>query len=310
MKKMRWVLLGMLVAGSVQARGLMLDETALTPELRRSLTSEIDAAKKRDAEAFSIVSGLPKYAVHADSRKRGRLAVLTPSLKPLGARAVLPLIELLAFQASEVSGMPESARLALEIGAIEALGSLRDPRAAPVLTAIVVSPATGERVLRSAAEALGKQETDAAIATLVSLRDAGGARREAALAGFGSCRRLASAQILAEELARATSPSDRQTLARMLGRVANAWAWETGKVGLAEEQAPLRELVARALIRAHLAAVDEETKEATAKALLVADVPTTPSLLIEARQGVSNDGLARLNTLGQRFDRSPVRARR
>lgn len=303
---MRWMLLGLLVATSAQARGLLLDAAALPAQTREALQKQIALAKREDAEAFAMAQGLHVTAARADQSRRGRVAPITPMLRAFGQRAALPLIELLAFESPDVSGLKPSAKLSLEMGALQALGRLRDARAEPVLAAIIARPELTGDPLVSAAEALGSLSTDAAVAHLAELAKSGGARAEAAWAGLGKCRRLAAVELLASQLGTVKDLAQFKQVVKMLGRVGNAWAWQTGKVGPAGEEAAVRELAARTLIRAHLTALHPEAVDATAKALLVVDAPTTPSLLIEAREGASATELAALKRLGERFERSPL----
>lgn len=292
--------------GLVQANGRVLSPKTLPEPARAQLEVELSRAKAVNPEAFTRLARVLAQVETLDARKRGRLAPVSPLLKALGPDALWPIVERLAFEAGEMP-TAASARLALDVGLIEAGGYLRDVRAAPVWIAILDGAEQRPEVVRAAAGALARLDTDAAAAKLVALANGDGLRRDAALAMMGNCRRLVVARTLADSAANPLGDArTMQTIIRSLGDVGNAWAWRTPSVRARSEEGAVRQVAAQALLTVWLEH-DGAVRQAAANALLVVDAPTTPLLLQRARAGASADDRQALDALAIRLANNPAR---
>ena len=137
-----WICLGVAIFTSAGAPasggGLLLTRARLPPPAARSLEAEISAARLANPAAFRAVAELGRSANALDEGKRGPVAPMARALKPLGPAGLMPMLELSALRSP--AGLSESAALSLELGLIEAVGQLRDPRAAPVLWGVLSLP--------------------------------------------------------------------------------------------------------------------------------------------------------------------------
>lgn len=292
-------------ASAARADGLLLSPSALPEASRKSLADEIAQAKKKSPEAFEKVRRLAATVPTWDARKRGRIAPVSPVFKGIGADALWPMVELIAFDAPSQKEWKPSASLALALGLVEAASATRDVRLAPLWIAILDGRESRPELLRATVESLGKLETDQAAAKLIALSKTDGPKRDAALAGMGQCRRPAVARALSDALDARPDELTAKTLARALGDIGNAWAWKAQKDPRSEE-AETRELAAKALLRAYLA-YEGEARQAASNALLVVDAPVTPALISTAKKGANEKQLAALETLSQRWAKNPVR---
>lgn len=300
------VALTLFAGGMVQANGRVLSPQALPEPVRAQLEVELSREKAANPEAFTQLARVVAQVETLDARKRGRLAPLSPLLKALGPDALWPMVERIAFVAGEAPGAA-SAHLALDVGLIEAAGYLRDPRVAPIWIALLDGAEQRPEVVRAAAGALARLDTDAAAAKLVALAQGDGLRRDAALAMMGNCRRLVVARALAD--AALKHPGDvraMQTIIRSLGDVGNAWAWRTPSVAARSEEGAVRQVAAQALLTVWLEH-DGAVRQAAANALLVVDAPTTPLLLQRARAQASADDRQALDALAVRLANNPAR---
>lgn len=266
----------------------------LTPAADASLRQSIAQARKTDATPFANVSDIVTKAAERHAAARGRHAPVAQSLARLGAPAVLPILELLAVDKSNV------ARRDL----IEATGLLADARALPVLNAIVGDAGEDAETTRTSAEAIARIGTMEAATTLVStLNAAHGDRERALVAGMGECRRGSVTDALATR-ARSSDAALSATAARSLGRAGNAWAWKT--LSDHTEEPHIRETAARALVDAFVAH-DGEARLAASNALMVVDSPLTPSLIAQARPSAPPATQTALDSLATRFASNPTR---
>ena len=291
----------------VMAGGNVLSPAQLNAKDRAALVASIQAGKKQHSEAFSATRALSARAAEFDASKRGRMAAMGPKFKALGPNALLPMLELVAIDAPERGEMPDSAWIALRAGLIEAIGSHRDPRARPVLYAILDGPEQEHYVVRATVEALGLLGSDADTAKLVIASKAGGPKAYSIVSALGNCRRLGAAKELARVLGQHPADSMAMAAARSLGNVGSAWAWKTPAVAqYAAEEAPVRIEAARALVEA-FAAYDGEVRQACSNALMVVDEASTPALIGAAKATASPQTAAALDALAARFARNPVR---
>ncbi|MDF2696147.1 MAG: hypothetical protein K0S65_4530, partial [Labilithrix sp.] len=155
-------------------------------------------------ELFKAVQDVALHAKELDAGARAPGVPLTMHFKPLGQRALYPMLEALVFDA-HTSDLPPSAASALRLGLIEAVGSIRDARAIPVL-ARILELGRDDKTVRAASEGLARIGTDDAIGILTSAAlkaktDTGGQDRERAiLSGMHDARREAAARFLAKRL--------------------------------------------------------------------------------------------------------------
>lgn len=299
--------LGLLAGEAMAAEGVLIGSGRLPAAARTTLVAEIQKARAATPAAFDKLDDLRKQLPEIDAAKRGRLAAMTPALKALGTDALLPMLEELAVESDGRGSLTETAWLAWRVALLEAVGALRDPRSAAVLTAILESPQTELPIVQAAAEALGKLGTDAAAAKLSALAAVAGPKQAGVLAGMGECRRASIAGALAGAIA--PLPADGEAakrILRSLGNVGSAWAWKTPVVAASGEEAATRKAAATALMGAFVAS-SGDVRRLAADAILVVDDPSTPALIAAARKGASAALHAELDALAARFAQSPIR---
>src|SRR5262249_49865855 len=152
---------------------------------------------------------------------------------------------------------------------IEAVGSIRDPRAIPVL-AKILDVSRDDKTTRASAEGLARIGTDDALniltkAALSAKTDAGNARERAILSGMHDARRANAARFLAKRLEQNPDAETARVLAKSLGGVGNAWAWRT--LSNQSEASATRGIAANALVDTYVR-FRGEVREQAAKALL------------------------------------------
>jgi hypothetical protein len=277
----------------------------LSPAERIELTAAIEEARAASPAAFEAVAAIRARLAELDAGKRGPAAVVTPMLKAIGPDGLYAMIEQIA-AGGERGDLDESAWVAWRAALLEATGMLRDPRAEPVLTAVLDSAAGDHDVAVIAAEALARLGTDSAAAKLVSMAKRPGPGQVAVLAGMGECRRAVVAQALATAIAARPDAATAKHIVRSLGDVGSAWAWETAIVAASGEGAATRALAAAALVTAY-ATYDGEVRQSASNAILVVDDPSTPALVQRAKKGASPEVASALDALAARFARNPAR---
>ncbi|WP_164002231.1 hypothetical protein [Pyxidicoccus caerfyrddinensis] len=272
------------------------------------LQEQIARARKERPEAFARVDSAVSRVGLLDARKRGTLASVSPLFRELGPDALWPMVERLAFPSEQAKGMEQnSARLALAVGLMEALGELRDARLVPLWKDLLETGAdTRAPVLRAAAGALARMETLEAAQMLIAVSRQGGPRGEAAQEKLGECRLLVAARALADALAARPGPEEARRLARSLGDAGSAWAWKTSGASARSEEGAVRRVAAEALVRAY-SHYTGDVRQALSNAVLRVDAPETASLIDEARLHADASGLAALDALAERLRHNPLR---
>ena len=314
MKTKNLVLLSFVaVAGSLvvmptarAGQGAVIAPTRLPPADLAELQARIAQARAADPRSFERLAQLRADLPRLDARKRGRLAPLTPMLKSMGPQALMPMLERLATDDPGRGDLTETAWLAWQTSLLEAVGMRRDPRAEPVLRAILDSAQPEFLVRHMAAAAYARLGTDAVADRLVAMSDAAGPWQQPVLAGMGHCRRLVIAQRLADVVQGQPSADTALLVARSLGDVGSVLAWKTPIVAKSGEQTATRAAAAAALVQAYVL-YDGAVREMAAKALLVVDDPSTPDLVESARNGADAETCAALDRLANRFANSPIR---
>jgi len=304
-----WALLACAALGTwatpALADGVVLSPNRLSQADRAALQKDLVHARSAEPGAFAQVAEARALAIRLDARRHGRHATITPHLKRMGSSALLPMLEMLAFDAPPRGTMPEGAWLTLRVGLLEAVGSLRDARAVPVLEGVLDAPMSDVEVTRAAAEALGRIGTDRAAQKLIALARVPGPKQLPILDGMEDCRRLAVARFLATSLEQHPSESTAFVLVKSLASVGNAWAWNAPVV--AGEEEPTRALAARVLVDAFVH-YDGTVREAAAKGVLLVNHASTESLVAQARKHATTDEMvAHLDRLARRVASNPIR---
>lgn len=292
--------------GEARADGVLLGPGGLAPSERAALVADIQKARSATPAAFAAVADLRARLGELDAAKRGRFAPIGPMLKRIGPDGLLPMLEHVAIDSPPRKGLTDTAWSAWRVGLLEAIGTLRDARSAPVLVAVLDGPETDFGVVRAAAAALGKLGTDAAAAKLVAMAKTAGPKQKAVLAGMGHCRRTVVAQVLAAAIAARPDEGTAEDVVRSLGDVGSAWAWDTPVVSASGERKAVQAIAAKALVEAFVAYGGKVRKTAS-NALMVVDDPSTPALAQAAKQGASAEVRAALDELVQRFANNPTR---
>jgi len=300
------LLLSALTGAASAAEGVWIGPDRLAAQDRATLVQTISAAQKESPAAFDTLARLREDMPALDAQKRGRYVPVAAILKGLGRDALLPMLNELAFAAKPRGDMSADAWHAWRVGLVEAVGSLRDGRAAPVLFALLDAPAEDTDLVRAAASALGKLGTDAAAHRLVTLSKKDGPKQKGVLAGMGDCRRLVVAEALASALAAHPDPETALLVARSLGDVGSAWAWKTPIIAASGEESAVRAAAAQALVGSYLR-YEGGAREAITKAVLMVDHASTPSLAEAAKRGAGPSDQAALDALLERYKNSPLR---
>lgn len=238
-----------------------------------------------------------------DAKARGHRAPVALYLRGMGKQALDPMLEIVA-GGPAAAGLPAEAVSAARRDLVEAIGLLRDPKATPVVSALLEKEGD-EDLVRTAAEALARIGTDEAVARLRgALARSSGGRTTAILAGMGECRRESIAKLLADRLLAHPDEATARVLVRSLGSAGNAWAWRT--MSSRSEESAVRSLAARALVDAYVT-YGAEVRAAASNALMVVDDASTPALVAAARANASADTARALDALSARFATNPAR---
>lgn len=310
----RALALGVLVASigaetTVSAQQQAADGGAVIDRLPATVAAElrrdIEEARAVDPRPFLRVSEIVHAAPIADAQSQGGKATIALTLAKLGPSGLMPMLEMLAY--GPPTDLPHAAVRAIRRDLIEAVGLLRQPRALPVLGAILDDATEDDDTTTSAAEATARLGTDEAATRLIGALDDANYRPDRAcaiLGGMGECRRLRVAESIVAHLQSTPEEATARVAARSLGRIGNAWAWKTA-VDRTEE-ASVRETAARALVDAFVRR-GGDARTAADNALMVVDDPHTPALIAEARKNASPDTMKALDALALRFANNPSR---
>jgi hypothetical protein len=296
-----FVLLLAAPAGAL-ARGVLVSEEDLDPAARDSLRGEIAAARVAAPEVFERFAALRAKVSEIDAAKRGRLPVFLPSLQAMGPDALLPMLEEIAFDAAARGDLADSAWIGWRASLLEAVGKLRDLRAAPVLRAVIDRGPAQLLITSAATAAYGKLLCDEATRWLVErLAASDGERRLGILRGLGSCRRALAADALAGALRARPDAAEAHILAKSLGDIGSSWAWRTPQVAATGDEDAVRSIAAGALAEMWRS-YEGQTRKKIGHALLVVDYPGTPALLRAATADADAATKAAVEGLIDRFN--------
>lgn len=296
-------------SSNASAAGAGLDASDLPASTRSALKAEIDKARATTPELFKAVAYIASQAGELDAKARTQGLPLTMHFKPLGHRALYPLLDALVFDSHAAVDLRPSAASALRLGLIEAVGTIRDPRALPVL-AKILDVSRDEKTIRASAQALARIGTDDALTVLTTAATsaktgaAGNERERAILAGMHDARREAAGRFLAQRLRQSPDIDTARVIVKSLGGVGNAWAWKT--LSNQSEASATRSIAASALVDAYVR-FGGDVREQAAKSILVVDDASTPNLIAQAKKGASVDITDALDALDHRLANNPTR---
>lgn len=210
-----------LVSASAFASPL-LPERAMTSAAQRSLAADVRAERAAHPERFTRVQNLVSLRRRVYRASRAQRPSVVRELRALGPDALFPLLDVLAVSGPSPT-LSADERAVLTLGALDALATLRDARAEPVLRA-AFERTDDPDTLRAAARALGAVNTDSAVAMLTTAARTAGIRQPAALEGLGVTRRRDAALTLASVLDDARDDATVTAAARGLAEAGSTWA--------------------------------------------------------------------------------------
>lgn len=302
------VLGGALVVGAPGARadGVVISPLDLDPAVRAQLAAEIAAARASDGAAFDALAAIDSYKPEGIRRSRHNQPSAARALMRLGRPGLWPMIEWTAFRAERGKLSDDQWRV-LGAGLLQALGVLKDARAAPVLRA-ALAKAREPVWLDRAAEGLGMLCGEAEERLLLAASGRRGDRRAAAIAGLGHCRTHGSARRLAAILRGEPPDSDLAARAtRALGYVGSSWALAADTRVRAEDAEAIRRTAVEALVEALPRQTASSTRAATARSVLMVEHPLALERLAVASRGTSGDVLDDIERLRRTLERKLAR---
>jgi hypothetical protein len=299
------LLFSVVACAASAAEGAVIGPDKLADKDRAALVAAVAAAKTDKPASFELLARLRRDMPALDAQKRGRFVPVAAILKGMGQDALLPMLNEIALDGQARGDWNETTWIAWRVGLVEAVGSLRDGHAEPVLVAILNGPEESFEIVRAGASALGKLGTDTAAQKLVALAKQSGPKQKGVLAGMGDCRRTVVAEALADALARAKDAETAALVARSLGDVGSSWAWKTPIVAASGEEQAVRFAAAKALVASYLRH-EGDARSAITKAILIVDHPSTPALVEAQKRGASAADLRALDALAERFKASPI----
>jgi hypothetical protein len=258
-KLFKLILCGVLVTSLVSSamadptQGLAIAPNQLSLDAQNTLKTQIDLDRARVPAAFQSVQRILIEADALNQQKRGQMAPFSMIFKRIGPSALMPMLEVLAFDAPALSSFDEGTQISLRAGLVEAVGMLRDVRSAPVLKAVLSGNVDEYHLIRSTTEALARLGDDDAVSFLLAYVAEHPERRLAIWSGLGDCRRAAVAQYLAQQLTQTQVSTEREILVEALRDVGNSWAWQTPAVQKHQaEELQVRTVATHALIQAYV----------------------------------------------------------
>ncbi len=225
---------------------------------------------KRDLAAVRAkVRDVQSVKPEVYKQQRNPIPEASRELKALGRDALVPMLEALAFDASQ-PGLSADEKEALVIGMISAVGEIRDARSTPVLAAILDAQPGSTPAALAAARALGKACGSSERQILISKVD-GEKLRAAAVQGLGECRTLDSAKAIAKVAKSSADGETRKSAVRALGVVGSSWAWAAEGKADDDEALEVRTLASNTLIDIFVADVNLRTD--SKRAVLKCEAP-------------------------------------
>jgi hypothetical protein len=289
-----------LSASDARADGMSAAPSQLATPVRDALAQEIAQHRVANPGVYKAVRNVKGVRPDVYRQFRNPIPIAEGELRALGAEALLPMLEALAFDAPDRNGLSDDEWRALEAGMLKAVGVLRDNKAAPVVRVIFAQQAGVSAVSIEAAEALGRICDKQSFDMLVAHAQPGQALRSSAVQGLGECRTIASAKALAA-LVKSASPAEVETFAAALGSVASSWAWAAMGDAYDSESDAVRQLVVATLMEVY--AAHEAPREAVLRGIIMADHPNTLGHIQKLRAGASGSLATALDKLESRYNR-------
>lgn len=290
----------MLFSATASADGLVAAPSQLSVDERSSLQAEIAAFKQANPQAFQRVRNLKGHLPENYTKLRNPIPFVSRELKNMGQPALLPMLEALAFDAPERNGATDQEWEAVKQGMLEAVGILRDARSSTVLQLAFQKDHVHSTQV-TAGQALGRLCDSGSLALLDASRS--GAKRDAALAGLGMCRKTAAAEILVAELDAATSPDEAARIARSLGTLSSSWAWRALGKDRAAEGLNVRGMASMALLRAYVRFNQAHIRKDITKGITVVGHPDIRNLAASHRSQLDAAARAKLDNLVDRIEK-------
>ena len=285
-------------------RGVAIQASQLSNTAHAELRSAVNKDRAKNPRAFRRVSDTAQHIIVLDRNKRGRFATITRQLNSLGKDALYPMLEMLALRAPTLGTPRSSAKTALRVSLIEAVGMLRDPAAIPILD-VIVDQESEFWTRRAAVEALGRIGTDKSAKKLAQLAAKPGKARRAVLAGIGGCRRAVCVKGVAIAT-RSSNLSDVHLALRALGDMGSSWAWTTPAVRKSGEESTVRGTAARALIEAFAKHHrNKRLRIEIIKSLYMVDDPSAETLVEAQKSGASSALVRALDELKAKLRQNP-----
>lgn len=292
-------------AGAARAEGSM--DPAITLD---QLKAEIERARHDDPEIFTRVLATARLLPELDAGRRGPFANATPLFHSLGSRAFLPMCDLLLNGLPEVEAWTGTARIALRVGMLEAIGKLYDRRSIPLMFELLAPAEISIQEAEAAAAVLAKLDDDAVLHRLADLiekeTDKSGRRRTALIKGFGRAHTGFAADFLMARLGEGLSPESTRAAIAALGRVGNQRSWQRPSMRpRAAEGDGIRERISAFLLGYYV--TNETHEKETSKAILLVNHSSLPDLLARAADGqLDPKQRARLDALSQKIANNPL----
>ena len=239
----------LLVAPTAFADGISIAASALPNEARAKLENDIAAAKASQPKAFLAVKNVKGHRPEHYGKNRNPFPTVSRELRGLGAPALLPMLEALAFTAPERGKLSDAEWDALAIGMLEAVGVIKDARASAVVGAIFESSSVRPAVRLAAARAAGRLGGDAQLAAAHRLTPRAVTPLElAAIHGLGEMMRLEAAKHVAQILGSTKDAAVAEAAATALGTLGSSWGWKSLGPKAAATGLEVRKLCANALV--------------------------------------------------------------
>jgi hypothetical protein len=268
----------LLVAPSAFADGISIAASALPNETRAKLENDIAAAKASQPKAFVAVKNLKGHRPEHYGKNRNPFPTVSRELRGLGAPALLPMLEALAFTAPDRGQLSDAEWDALAIGMLEAVGVIKDARAGAVVGAIFESSSVRPAVRLAAARAAGRLGGDAQLALLTGHAKSGDSLQLAAVHGLGEMMRLEAAKHVAQILGSTKDAAVAEAAATALGTLGSSWGWKSLGPKAAAMGLEVRKLCANALVPRALRG-KQSLRKAAAESVMMVEHPATLDLL-------------------------------
>jgi hypothetical protein len=297
----------MVVAAEARADGVAIAPEAIPAEQRDALAQLIAQAKASHPETFAAVAAVDTYTTQGMKKVRSGKPEAARAFMRLGRPALLPMIELVAFDARR-GDLTEEQWNALGRGLLHAISFLRDPRSAPVLEAVFKSSQHEEFMLK-AGEGLGMLCGSRQQKLLLSGSKDSGPQRLAAIAGLGYCRTKASAERLAAIMAESNDAETAKITAKSLGYVGSSWGLQADKSIPADRAETIRRIASEALVD-HYARYGKKVRKEMGHAVLMVEHPASVGRIESARRRASGAIATELDDLRGRLETSLARSSR